>query len=185
MSEYPVLRFLNALFWEFIQNLGLVPSVAAVWLWARRERGRAVLTMLLSAATFSGAIFFTESAKVGRGGHMDTMLVNMLVLSALMFLIIPYLGAEAKWSNRKTDWAVGLAAGVCVALAQGLASPGRSPLVGILLHSVALGVAGAIILVNMRLLKHKGWWAALGSALLLVVVMTLIFGLIDYSYLLI
>lgn len=185
MLEQPILRFLNALFWEFIQNLGLVPSVAAIWLWARRKRGKAVLTMLLSAATFSGAIFLTESAKVGRGGHLDTMLVNMVVLSVLMFLIIPYAGTEAKWSNWKMDCGVGIGAGVCVAVAQGLASPGRSPLIGILLHSVALGVAGAVILVNLRLLKNKNWWAALGGALLLVVVMTLIIGLIDYSYLLI
>jgi len=183
--EYPLLRFLNAVFWEFTQNLpGIVLFVVAVWWWARQSRGKASLCILVGAIVSSLIIYLTESAKTGHVETVRILVVNIVIMTLLQALILPYLGVEAKWSHRKIDLIVAGLAGSTLAIAQGLADQDSPPLIGIVLHSAALAVAIAAILVNVRDLKTKTLPAALAGSVLIVVVMTLIIGLIDYSYLL-
>jgi predicted neutral ceramidase superfamily lipid hydrolase len=65
-----------------------------------------------------------------------------------------------------------------------LAFPG-APLIGILLHSLALATAGAVVLLMVRRAKASTFTAALVNALVVTLVMTAIITVIDYSYLVI
>lgn len=179
------MKFVNALFWEFVQNLPVVLLfVAAVWFWAQRSRVKAVTCIVAGSLAAALIIRFTEPLKSGYWEPVSVTVVNVAVMSVLQFFIMVYLGAEARWSNRKVDLLVGGVSGAGLAVAQGMASQG-SPLIGIILHSVALGVACALILVAIRMLKGRRLPLALSGAVLIVVVMTLIIGVIDYGYFLI
>ena len=82
------------------------------------------------------------------------------------------------------DGALGALAGAGFALAQGLAAPG-APVIGIVLHSVALALAAAVVLILVRRMKAQTLREALGNAALVTVVMTAIITVIDYGYLVI
>jgi hypothetical protein len=122
---YPVLKFLNVVFWEFIQNLGVVPAVAAVWWWARHSRGKAALAILVSAVGTPLTIFLTEQVKIGSPGRAEVIATNIVVFGLLQGLIVPYLGSEAWWSNAKTDVMVGTLAGIAISIAQATAAHDR------------------------------------------------------------
>jgi len=184
MPDYPILRFLNAMWWEFFQNIwAVVLFVAAVWLWARGSKGKALVCMLAGGVASALAIYLTERVKSGHEETIEILLTNIASMSVLQLLIAPYLGSEARWSNWKIDWVVGLLAGSGLSIAQALADPNGSPLIGVILHCISLGVAATVILISIRSLKGRPLPAALGGALLIVVVMTLIIGLVDYTYL--
>jgi hypothetical protein len=178
-------KFINALFWEFVQNLPiLVLFVAAVWFWAQRSKAKAMTCIAAGAVAAALVIRFTEPLTSGYWEPVSVTIVNVVSMSVLQFLVAAYLGTEARWSNQKMDLVVGGLTGVSLAIAQGVASQG-SPLIGIILHSVALGVACALILVAIRMLKGKSLASALANSILIVVVMTLLIGVIDYGYFLI
>ncbi len=184
MSGYPIVRFLNALAWEFFQNIwGVVFFVAAVWLWSRANRGKALVCIVAVGVASAGAIYLTEAIKSGHQETLLLLLANIVSMTLLPMLIVPYLSREARWSSRKTDVLVGLLAGAGLAIAQKLADP-ASPWIGVAVHAVALGAAAAMVLISVRGLKVKTLPAALGWAALIATAMTLIIGLIDYSYLL-
>jgi len=53
--------FINAIFWEFIQNAPvLVLFVATVWLWAKGRRRDAIVCSVIGAVVGSLLIRFTE-----------------------------------------------------------------------------------------------------------------------------
>lgn len=185
-AAFPVLKFANALFWELAQNAsGVVPFVLAVWLWAQRKRGMSILCLSVGGVASSLVIYLTESAKTGHAGSFPVLIANVVVISLLQLLIVPYLGSQARWSNSKTDWLIGALAGVALAVAQGLAAAGQDSLASILLHSAALAVGCALVLVNVRALKHKALAPALAGSGLIAFVMSLAIALVDYSYLVI
>jgi len=97
-------------------------------------------------------------------------------------LFAAYLGAESRWSSWKTDVLFGGLAGVGLAMAQGVASDG-SPWIGIVLHGLALGLIGALLLGGLRRQKDKPLKTALINAAWLALFMTLVISAIDYSYL--
>lgn len=176
------MKFLNAVFWEFVQNLPvIVLFVAAVWLWSRERKRQSVACTLTGAIVGSLIIRFTEPLKSGYHEPWSITVTNVVAMSLLQLLFTAYLGTETNWSNWKTDMLLGALAGIALAAAQGLASQG-SPLIGIILHSVALAVAGALVLVGIRKTKGQALIPALGSAILLVIVMTLFISAIDYGY---
>ena len=183
MPDYPLARFANAMWWEFFQNIwGVVLFVAAVWFWAHQNRGKALVCMVIGGAATALAIYVTEAIKSGHAETLAILMANLVSMIVLQLLIAPYLGSEARWSNHKIDILVGVLAGVGLALAQKLADP-TSPLIGVALHAIALGVACAVILINVRKLKANTLRGALGGGILIAVVMTIIIGLIDYAYL--
>lgn len=180
------MKLFNIVFWEFVQNVPvIVLFMAAVWLWARRDKPRALVCMAIGAAAGSLAIRFTESLKTMSDyvEPIEVTLVNVVLFGLLQIPFTAYLGVEARWSNWKTDALLGGLAGMGIALAQGLASPG-SPRLGVVLHSLSLGVAGGLVMVAIRALKGRTLgWALVGSVAI-IVVMTLTISAIDYSYLL-
>ncbi len=175
--------FVNAIFWEFIQNAPvLVLFVAAVWLWAKGRRRDAIVCSVIGAVVGSLLIRFTEPLISGYHEPWSITLVNIVAFGGLQVLFAAYLSAERRWSNWKTDALFGGLAGVGLALAQGVASDG-SPWIGIVLHGLALGLIGALLLGGFRRQKDKPLKTALINAVWLALFMTLVISAIDYSYL--
>ncbi len=176
-------KFVNALFWEFVQNLPVILFlVAALWLWGQQRRWQAVGCIVTGALVVALTIRFTEPLKTGYHEPWSVTAVNALVLSLIEPPFVAYLASRARWSGWKTDLLLGGLAGVGIALAQGLASP-TSPLIGVILHSAALGIAGGVILVAVRMTQERSLRVALAQAVLIAVCMTLVIGIVDYTYL--
>jgi len=177
------MQFVSAIFWEFIQNAPvLVLFVAAVWLWANDRRRDAIICSVISAVVGSLLIRFTEPLISGYHEPWSVTLVNIVAFGGLQVLFAAYLGAGGRWSNWKTDALFGGLAGVGLALAQGAASDG-SPWIGIVLHGLALGLIGALLMGGLRRQKDKPLKTALLNAAWLALFMTLVISAIDYSYL--
>ncbi|MBN2392614.1 MAG: hypothetical protein JXR84_17925 [Anaerolineae bacterium] len=175
--------FINAIFWEFIQNAPmLVLFVAVVWLWAKGRRRDAVICSAINAVVGSLLIRYTEPLISGYHEPWSITVVNIVAFGGLQVLFAAYLGAENRWSSWKTDALSGGLAGVGLALAQGVASEG-SLWIGIVLHGLALGFIGALLLGGFRRQKDKPLKTALINAVWLALFMTLIISAIDYSYL--
>jgi hypothetical protein len=177
------MQFINAIFWEFIQNAPvLILFVAAVWLWARGRRRDAIVCSVVSAVMGALLIRFTEPLISGYHEPWAVTVVNIVAFGVLQVLFAAYLAAENHWSGWKTDALFGGLAGVGLALAQGAASDG-SPWIGILLHGLALGLIGALLMGGLRQQRDKPLPTALLNAILLALFMTLVISAIDYSYL--
>ncbi len=176
--------FINAIFWEFVQNAPvLILFVAAVWLWARGRRRDAVLCSLVSAVAGSLLIRYTEPLISGYHEPWAVTVVNIVTFGILQVLFAAYLATESRWSNRKIDALFGGLTGVGLALAQGAAA-GNAPWIGVVLHGLALGLVGALLMRALRQQKDKPLRTALLNAALLALFMTLLISAIDYSYLL-
>ncbi|HQE92340.1 MAG TPA: hypothetical protein PLH19_06710 [Anaerolineae bacterium] len=178
------MSFINAIFWEFMQNVPvLVLFTAALWLWARGRRRDAIVCSAVSAVVGSLLIRFTEPFISGYHEPWSVTLVNIVAFGGLQVLFAAYLNAESRWSHWKTDALCGGLAGVGLALAQGMAANG-APWIGIVLHGLALGLVGALLMSGLRQQKDKPLRTALMNAAGLALFMTLVISAIDYSYLL-
>lgn len=176
---------LTAFFWELVQNLPVVMAfVVTVWWWSQEKRGRAVLACTAGGVAGALIIRYTETLKIGRPfmEAWSVTLVNAVGFSLFTFLLALYTGSETHWSSWKMDVLLGVLLGGGFALAQGLAAP-DAPLVGIVLHSVALAVAAAAVLVMIRRAKGRTFTGALMQGALATLVMTAIITVIDYGYL--
>jgi hypothetical protein len=179
--------FLVAFFWELVQNLPvLLGFAAAVWWWAQEQRSKALIASGVGGVVGALIIRYTESWKIGRPfmESWSVTLVNMVGFSLFLLLFAIYLAQEERWSNLTIDLVLGILAGGGFALAQGLAAP-DAPVIGIILHSIALAFSASVVMVMMRRLKAQTFQMALVNALLVSVIMTAIITVIDYSYLLI
>lgn len=178
------MKFINAVFWEFIQNVPVILLfVTAVWCWARGRKARSIAYVLVGGVTGALLIRFTEPAASGYHEPLEVTIVNIISMNLLQVLFVVYLGTEADWSNARTDLLLGAMAGLSLAVAQGLASQG-SPLIAVIVHSIALAVVGGLVLLGIRKLKKQTLTSALASGALLAVAMTLFISAIDYGYLL-
>mgnify|MGYP006301577795 CR=1 FL=1 len=179
------MRFLSAMFWEYVQNApALVCFIGALWHWARDEKRRGVGYALGGALAAALLIRYTEPLASGYLEPLSVTFINLIAMGILELLLAIYLAAETSWSNWQVDLGIGALAGLSLGMFQGVASP-DSPLIGIVVHSVALGLAGVFVLVGARKLKNEPLRAALAYGMLLAVVMTLAIGVLDYGYYLI
>ncbi len=177
------MQFIKAIVWEFVQNGPvLVLFVAAMWLWANDRRREAIVCSVINAVIGALLIRFTEPLISGYYEPWSVTWVNIIAFGVLQVLFAAYLGTESQWSNWRIDALFGGLAGGGLALAQGLASAG-SPWIGVVLHSLALGLIGALLMSGLRRQKEKPLKAALINAALLALFMTLVISAIDYSYL--
>jgi hypothetical protein len=176
------MRFLNAVFWEFIQNVAvIVLFVTAVWYWARRRKVRSIGCALGGAIAGSLLIRFTEPVASGYHEPIEVTAVNIVSMSLLQVLLAAYLGTEADWSNEKTDLLLGAMAGISLAVTQGLASQAL-PVIGIIGHGIALAAMAGGVLLGIRKLKNQTLVSALANGALLAIATTLFISAIDYGY---
>jgi hypothetical protein len=168
-------KFLKAIFWEFVQNLPLIAGfIVALALWQQSKWGAAVACMVAGSVIGSLVIRLTESKIVE--SHREPLRVtiaNIAVMAVLTFVLVAYLSVH--WSSWKTDLLFGAVAGLGVAVAQDLAA--GEP-IGIR-HCVALGFSGLVVLIGIRVLAAT--LPILASILIVTTVATLIIGLIDYG----
>jgi len=178
------MKFLNAVFWEFVQNAPvIVLFIIAVWLWARTRKAWAVVCALCGAVVRSLLIRFTGPATNGYYEPIPVTAVNVVSVSLLQVLLAAYLGTEANWSNGKTDLFLGAMTGVSLAVAQGPVSQG-SPRVDIIARGFALAVMGSLVLLGIRKLKNQTLTSALANGSLLAVATTFFVSAVDYGYVL-
>jgi len=174
------MSFINALFWECIQNIGIAVAVMGLWLWRRGSR-RAAGSVLLAACLYSAfIIFLTEWFKVGIPGSAPGLVVNAIGMMALTIMVI----VNLEKGNARLDWLVGLVLGVLFASAQGVAAGDRYAFRAIVIHAIAIALAVSAILTVLRVLVRLPLRQTVVGSLTLVVAITTIIGLIDYGYLL-
>lgn len=182
-----------AVWWEFVQNLPPIAAfVSAVWLWRRQRRREAVVWIVVGGAVGALLIRFSESTIHDVVEPLLVTATNVVVFSLGMLLFAAYLGtAGLVWSNWKTDvalgWIMGVVIGVSQALAAGDVSIPRDALViGVVLHSLAMALPIPLALISVRVLVRSArtLWSALWRSVLLATVVTVIIGLVDYTYLL-
>jgi len=171
-----------ALFWEFVQNVPLIAAfVVAVWFWAQQSRAKALASMLAGSIIGSLLIRFTEPSIHGYVEPVWVTLVNIIVMALLMVPFAAYLGSESRWSNWRMDLLFGGGAGILLGLAQGASTPG-APLVGVAIHCLSFALSFPLALIGIRLLKGRSLPFALISSVLVTAVVTLVIGLVDYTY---
>ncbi len=179
--------FLNVLFWEFVQNLPLLLAfTAAVWWWAHGERWKSVAAVAGGAVVTALVIALTEAWKIMDPSYVEppaVIAINVAGIAIFTMLFTLYLGTEARWSSWRTDLLLGALAGAAFALMQAAGAPGIW-IVAVLVHGVALALAGALVLVGMRFSKARSLRAALLNAVGLAAAMTLVITLLDYAYVL-
>ncbi len=91
-----MLEFVNAVFWELIQNLPIVLLfVMAVWLWARQRRQDAIICCVVGGVVGALLIRFTEPIISGYHESWNVTLMNIGVFSLAQVLFTVYLGAES------------------------------------------------------------------------------------------
>jgi len=179
-----VRTFVETLVWEFVQNVPVICCFAiAVWLWSR-DRRRAAIGILV-AGSVAGALVIRSTEVLADGGKeaWSVTLVNGVALSVMQVAFTAYTGTERRWSSWRTDLLLGITAGVGLAVAQGLAAPGIST-IAVILHSIALGISGALVLIGVRLLKGQALAKTVGYAIGIALAMTVVIGIIDYGYML-
>jgi len=181
-------KFLIAFFWEFMQNLPpVIGFVVAVWLWKQRRRREAVVCAVGGGVAGALLIRFTEATINDIVEPVAVTITNILVFSLGMLLFVAYLGAEgqSKWSTWKMDLILGWGMGILIGVSQALATGGVH-ILGIIVHSLAMALPIPLVLIGLRaLLKNiSTLTSALIRSVLLAIAMTLIIGLVDYTYLL-
>ncbi len=168
-------RFARMLLWEFVQNLPLIAGfLAGLCAWGSGRPWLAVVSILGGSLVGSLAIWATESKIVeGHREPLRVVVVNVIMLSVLMFVVVLYL--TAGWSRWWTDLLVGAVVGAGLGGAQDLAA--GSP-VG-LGHSAAFALASAVGLVGVRFLVAS---LPLGLAVFVVtLILTVVVVLLDYG----
>lgn len=179
--------FLNVLFWEFVQNLPLILAfTASIWWWAHGERVKSFGAVATGAVVTALVIALTEAWKIGDPAYVEPLAViaiNVFSLIVFQILFTLYLGTEASWSSWRTDLLLGGLAGVAFASMQAAGAPGIR-IVAVLVHGLALALAGAGVLVAMRRAKAQTLRGALRNGVAIAAGMTLIISLLDYAYIL-
>lgn len=175
------MKFFEAVFWELVENLPIILLfVTAVWLWTRQRRRDAIICCTVGGVSTALLIRFVEPFI---SGYYEPWVLSLLNIGLFVLLQIPfvaYLGAEAKGS-RVIDSLLGGATGVGLAVAQGIT--GSASWAATVLHAVALGIVGALLLGSIHHLAQGSLRKALIMILLFVVFMTLLISIIDYHYL--
>lgn len=152
----------------------------AVWLWARRRKSIAIAFILANSVVCPLIIRVTEPYKHGYVEPLSATIANVIAIGILMFLLVPYLSTESKFSNVRMDLLLGWLAGALLGIAQGLATP-EMPFIGVVVHSTALMLVTPLILIGTRYLRNQTFSAALGKTLLITSIMTVVIGLLDYG----
>lgn len=174
------MSFVNTLFWEFVQNVGLGIAVLGLWLWRRGNRWIAGGVLLVAGLYTAFAIFLTEWFKIGIPGSVSGLVVNVIGIATLTGIVL----LNLEKGNARLDWLIGLVLGILLASAQGVAVSNRYDFQTIVVHAVALALAVSVILSVLRALVRLPLWQSAVGSLALVVTVTIIIGLIDYGYLL-
>ena len=182
------MRFFVAVFWEFVQNLPPTAGfVAAVWLWRQQSKKKALVCIVVGSTVGSLLIRFTESTINNIVEPMHVTVINLISFSLGMLLFTSYLGTESlsKWSNWKGDLVFGGGMGFLIGMSQALATGGVH-IVAAIIHSLAMALPIPLVLISVRMLSKSAstFQSALMRSVPIATAMTIVIGLVDYTYLL-
>lgn len=179
------MAFLRVLLWEFVQNqVAIVVLAAVTWLWPRNRNGAVVLS-IAGGVLAALVVHVTEPLKTPTAvpGWEGTLLNALLFVGAIQALAA-YL--HTRWGNWRSDLLMGGGLGLLLGLVQAVTAT-DVPIGIVIWHAVALILAGAVVLVVLRLVLTRlaraplPWMLA--GTVLIGAVMTTIIAVIDYSYL--
>ncbi|MEJ5200444.1 MAG: hypothetical protein WHX53_16110 [Anaerolineae bacterium] len=175
------MRFLGALWWEFIQNL---PMFAGFLVGARLMRSSlpaALLVTLIGILAGVVVMHFTEHRLYPQPfrATLKGDLVNAAVFFAFAVPFLLYFSARTGWIGWGSDIVLGVVIGVAIAAAQGAAWEG--PRRRLVQHAVAMAVACPLIMLAVRFTLRIGPWAAmLAVCALFTLAISAVIVLIDY-----
>jgi ABC-type uncharacterized transport system permease subunit len=170
------MKFLKAVFWEFVQNFPLIGSFfLTLQFWQAGQWAAAVVLSLVGSALGAGVIALTESNIVaGHREPLSVVITNSIVIALLMLGVTIYLSASSgSWA---VDVLIGSLAGIGLGIAQSLAA--REPIGW--RHCVALAVGFSLALVGIRVVLSLGL-PLLFNILGVTAVATIIISVIDYG----
>jgi len=169
------MRFLQAFFWEFVQNLPLVGGfLLGLDFWHQGRLGVAIACMVAGSVIGSLVIWATESRIVkGHREPIQVVVTNVLAMSSLMFLLAMYMSSQ--WSGWWSDLLIGFMGGVGLGVIQSWAI--KSPVsFG---HCMAFALSFALGLVGIRVLAATISVGA--NTLVVTAVVTAVITIVDYG----
>lgn len=178
------MKFWLALSLEFVQNLPLLMAfVTTVWLWRRQYKRWALVCAVIGSTISALLIRLTEPMLNNIVEPPLVTVTNGAIFSLGMIPFAIYLAADrTKWSNWKTDIALGWGIGTLLGVSQTLAA-GDIHVIALAVHVVAMALPVPLILISVRLLQGaQSLVSALVRATLLTAAITIIISLVDYSY---
>jgi hypothetical protein len=175
-------KYLQALKWEFLQNLPMILGfLAAARLW--RGNLRLALSVLIIGIGLGILLMhFTEpflhKEKYPPTWKGDLINLGLFVVFALPFLY--YFSTETRWINWKSDLIAGVVVGVLLTLGQAIGWTGKKS--RMVLHGVAMATSFPLILIGLRYaLKIDTWLWMLGVGVLVTLLASMLITLIDYG----
>ncbi|WP_420628839.1 hypothetical protein [Candidatus Leptofilum sp.] len=174
---FDMMRSIQILTWEFIQNLPLVAGlILALQFWRQEQWGTAVATIMAGSIIGSLLIRFTEAKIVTkRREPISVTITNIIVMSLLMLAVVAYVNAS--WSNWQVDLIVGALGGALLSAAQNLAAKKR---IGVK-HMLAFVFAFSVALIVIRTLVDI--LPTVATILLITIIVTVVISLVDYDLL--
>jgi hypothetical protein len=182
------MKFWLAISLEFLQNVPLLTAfVTTVWLWRQEHRRWALGCAAIGGTVSALLIRFTEPMLNHIVEPPLVTVTNGMIFSLGMVPFAIYLAAgdRSRWSNWKSDVALGWGIGILLGVSQTLAA-GEFQILALLVHIVAMALPVPLILMSVRLLLKgaESLSSVLVRATLLTVAVTVIISLVDYSYML-
>jgi hypothetical protein len=171
---------INAVLWEFLQNVALVaPAIGAIQLWSRGKRAAAAMAVVVTGVLGAALVHLTEPLITGQPlGPIQNAVANAVAFGLAAALFAIYLGSEAEWSSWRIDLGLGISAAVAIAVAQSVTLP-DVPAQNMVVHGLAMAVAIPLVLILLRQLRPRNLAAVLGESLLVAAIITTVM-VVDY-----
>jgi hypothetical protein len=172
------MKFLQIVFWEFVQNLPLVSGfVLGVWSWQRGLVAWAIAGIAVSSIFGALVIRLTESKIID--GHQEPwhiVIANVGIFVTGMLVLSVYLAIP--WGDWKSDVLIGVVSGAVIGIAQELAA-GKQKRMD-LRHSAAFAASFPVALIGIRMLMLLNLPAVV-TVLVITAIISVLIGFIDYG----
>gem|GEM_PF-1000960 len=180
------MRIFDTLLLEFISNIPVWVGfmIAAKLLFESRQNWwRSILILFVSCLLSAALIGMVEPIKLGGDTlaplHPIEVLGAALVFTVVALPFLWYVPAAANWITWKSDVAVALICGVVVTLGEALAMQVYDIRI-LILHSISMAAATWLTVTLMRGLARRTWRFAVGGAVMITLVASVLIVAIEY-----
>lgn len=177
-----ILKYLQALRWEFIQNLPLILGfLCAARLW--RENLFLALILLIFGIGLGNLIMHYTEPFLHKEKYPPTWKGDLQNLALFLVLALPFLyyfSTENRWLNWKSDLVAGVAVGILLTLGQAIGWKGEKR--RMVLHGAAMAASFPLIMIGLRYaLKIESWVWMLSIGVLVTLLASMVITWIDYG----